>query len=119
MAIATARDAERLLAPLLAEATEERLAVIHLDRQGCAIAVEELEFGGQQLRSIVRAALAGESAGLIIAHNHPSGDPRPSPEDIEATRALAEIAARLGIRLHDHLIFGGGACSSFRALGLL
>ena len=57
--------------------------------------------------------------GWSIAHNHPSGDPSPSRADIEATRRLAEAAAALGIRLHDHLIFAGGDCRSFRALGLL
>ncbi|HYJ52414.1 MAG TPA: JAB domain-containing protein [Allosphingosinicella sp.] len=119
MVIATDRDARRLLAPLFAGATEERLAILHLDSGGRAIAVEEKASGDLVLRDILRAALQRDSAGLVVAHNHPSGDPRPSPEDIDVTRALAEIGARLGIRLHDHLIFVGEAYSSFRALGLL
>ena len=54
-----------------------------------------------------------------MAHNHPSGDPRPSRADIQATRRLAETADALDIRLHDHLIFAGTDCRSFRELGLL
>ncbi len=119
MVIATDRDARRLLAPLFAGATEERVAILHLDSGGRVIAVEEKAASDLILREIVRAALQRDSAGLVVAHNHPSGDPRPSFDDIEVTRVLAEIASRLGIRLHDHLIFVGEAYSSFRALGLL
>jgi DNA repair protein RadC len=119
MVIATARDAQRLLAPLFDGAVVEKLGLLHLDARRRTIAVEEQPSGDMPLRAIVRAALEREAAGLVIAHNHPSGDPTPSPEDIETTRDLAEIAARLGIRLHDHLIFAGSECSSFRALGLL
>jgi DNA repair protein RadC len=119
MEIGTARDAERLLAPCFAGAETEKLAILHLDGDRRAIAVDERPSCDLPLRAIIRAALEREAAGLIVAHNHPSGDPTPSPEDIEATRALAEVAARLGIQLHDHLIFAGGECTSFRALGLL
>jgi DNA repair protein RadC len=71
------------------------------------------------MREIFRAALNHGAVGLIIAHNHPSGNPEPSRADIEATRTLAQTAASLGIVLHDHLIFAGDDCRSFRALGLL
>ena len=69
------------------------------------------------MREIFRAALNHGAAGLVIAHNHPSGDPRPSPADVAATRRLAETAAALDIVVHDHLIFAGGECRSFRELG--
>ena len=71
------------------------------------------------MRAIFAAGLRHGAEGLVIAHNHPSGDPEPSRADIEATRRLADVAAALGIRLHDHLIFAGGECRSFRELGLL
>jgi DNA repair protein RadC len=119
MLVATARDAESLLAPMFDGAEEEKLGLLHLDADGRTIAVEEQPSGEMPLRAIIRSALDRDAAGLVIAHNHPSGDPTPSPEDIETTRDLAMIAARLGIRLHDHLIFAGGECASFRALGLL
>ena len=71
------------------------------------------------VRTIVADALRLESAGLILGHYHPSGDPEPSQADIAATRRLSEMGAELGLSLYDHLIFGGGECRSFRALGLL
>lgn len=57
--------------------------------------------------------------GILLAHNHPSGLARPSRTDLAATRRIAQMLMPLGIRLHDHLIFGGAACFSFRAAGLL
>jgi DNA repair protein RadC len=124
VAIVTAQDAAELLAPLFVDRTGELLAVLHLDAAQCLIALEERSGPGAAtvdlpMRDIFRAALGHNAFGLVIAHNHPSGDPRPSRADVAATRRLAEAAASLGIRLHDHLIFAGGACRSFREMGLL
>ena len=123
MAIVTARDAADLFAPLFADRPGETLAVLYLDAGGSEIAVDQRSVGADAIalpiRDILHAALDQGAAGLVVAHNHPSGDPRPSPADIEATRRLAETAAALGIILHDHLIFAGGAWVSFREMGLL
>ena len=56
---------------------------------------------------------------IIVAHNHPSGDPTPSEGDRRGTRRLWEAASAAGVRVSDHLVFGGGECRSFRELGLL
>ena len=124
MIIGTARDAANQFAPLFAATENEKLAVLHLDAGRRMIACDEWPVGerhavGLPLRDILAAALKWDAVGLVIAHNHPSGDPQPSEADIEATRQLAEAAATLDIRLHDHLIFAGGECRSFRELGLL
>lgn len=123
VAIRTARNAADLLGPQLADARCERLLVLHLDRQGNRIALDEFEGGPNTIdlpiRDICRAALRRDAFGLVIAHNHPGGDPQPSAADIAATRRLAAAAAALDIRLHDHLVFAGGACRSFRELGLI
>lgn len=124
MIVATARAAADLLAPLFADAVGEKLAVLYLDAERRMIALEELAVRGDDeivlpMREIFAAALKHGAAGMVIAHNHPSGDPRPSRADKAATRRLAETADTLGILLHDHLIFAGGACRSFRELGLL
>lgn len=124
MAIVSARDAADLLAPLFADAGGEKLAVLHLDRERRLLAVDawpvaEADEIVLPMRAIFAAALAHDAAGLIIAHNHPSGDPRPSRADKAATRRLAQTADALGIVLHDHLIFAGGECASLRQLGLL
>ena len=124
MIIGTARDAADLLEPLFAEARCEKLAVLHLDSGRRMLALDEKPVessDGMELpmRAIIAAALGLGTRGMVIAHNHPSGDPRPSRADIAATRRRAETAANLEIRLHDHLIFAGKSCRSFRALGLL
>lgn len=70
-------------------------------------------------REIMRRALELGATALILAHNHPSGDPRPSRGDIETTRRIADAARALDICLHDHVIVARSGWSSFRALGLL
>lgn len=122
--MANARDAADLLGPLFADAEGERLAVLHLDGGRRIIAVEAHAAAAADaidlpVRAIFKAALGHGAVGLILAHNHPSGDPRPSRADIAATRLLAETAAALGIVLHDHLIFAGAGCRSLRELGML
>jgi len=122
--VATARDAADLLEPLFAGASGETLAVLHLDggQEVLALDAQASGQGGSVLfpiRAIVARAFALDTKSLIVAHNHPGGDPNPSRADIAATRKLAATAAALGIRLDDHLIFAGGDCRSFRALGLL
>jgi DNA repair protein RadC len=122
--VATARDAADLLAPLFAQGEREKLVVLHLDSDRRLIEVDEhpacaADAATLPMRTIFSASLRHGAEGLVIAHNHPSGNPEPSRADIEATRRLAEVAAALGIRLHDHLIFAGGECRSFRELGLL
>lgn len=125
MLVRTAEEAAALFAPCFAEPGEgERLAVAHVDGERRLIELVLIPAEAPReialpLRRIVEDALRLGSEGLVIAHDHPSGDPQPSRDDIEATRELAGLTARLGIRLHDHLIFGGGETCSLRALGLL
>jgi len=123
MAILTARDAAELLAPLFADRAGEALAVVYLDARHEPIARETREAAGAAialpLREIFWAALGHGAVGLVIAHNHPSGDPAPSAADVRLTRRFAMACDVLGLALHDHLIFAGGQCESFRRLGLL
>jgi DNA repair protein RadC len=124
MVVATAQDAAELLAPLFLDLGGEKLALLYLDGGRRVIAVDShpVVEGDEivlPMAEIFRSALNHKAAGLIVAHNHPSGDPTPSRADIAATRRLAETAANLGIVLHDHLVFAGGDCRSFRELGLL
>ena len=124
MILSTAKDAADLFAPFFAGLASEKLAVAHLDARRRLIGSAEFAQAARghvdlPIRRILEDALRLEGRGLILAHNHPSGDPRPSRQDIEATRELADTAARLGIKLHDHLILAGGGFRSLRALGLL
>ena len=70
-------------------------------------------------REVFRAAILGCAAGVILAHNHPSGDPAPSPEDRETTRRIKSAGDLLGIPMIDHIIVGGERFFSFRQAGLL
>ena len=124
MFIDTAKAAVELLTPFYAALVNETIVVIHLDGEREMIAVTIERPGSEDevelpIRTILAKALKLGATGFIVSHNHPSGDPRPSPADEAATRALAQAAASVELRLHDHLIFGGGECRSFRDLGLL
>ncbi len=124
MIIETAQDAAELFGPCFGGAEGETLAVANLDEERRLIELVVSAPGARDrielpVRRIVEDALRLGARGLVVAHNHPSGDAQPSWDDVEATRELAETAARLGIRLHDHLIFAGGEVCSLRALGLL
>ena len=122
--ITTAQDATELFGPCFDAADGETLAVAFLDEARRLIALDALDPESPDrinlpVRRIVGDALRLEARGLLVAHNHPSGDAQPSWDDVEATRELADTAGRLGIRLHDHLIFAGTDVCSLRALGLI
>lgn len=101
----------------------ETLWVAHLDDHARCLHVSTHagdEAGADfPLRSILLDAAAHGSAGIVLAHNHPSGDPTPSESDRRATRRLASAAEALDCTIVDHLIFAGTTCTSFRRVGLL
>jgi DNA repair protein RadC len=70
-------------------------------------------------REAFNSAIRESAAAIIFLHNHPSGDPTPSPEDIETTRRLVEVGELVGIRVLDHIIIGDGRYVSFSDQGLL
>ena len=121
--IRTAADAAALAEPLLAGAEGERIVVLHLDGERRVLALSD--YAGEAahvelpMRRIIEEALRLGAEGMVVAHNHPSGDPEPSEADLSATRELAATARSLGIALHDHLIFAGGEWRSLRQMGLL
>jgi len=105
------------------DSARERLSVAHLDRHSNCLRLTHHDGGSAgtdfPLHSIIADAALHGSAGLVLAHNHPSGDPTPSQADKRATIRLACAAEALDCALVDHLVFGGGGCTSFRQLGLL
>jgi len=70
-------------------------------------------------REVFRTAILEATAHLILVHNHPSGDPTPSKEDVHLTRQLVEGARLLGLRVHDHVIIGRGSHVSLAQRGLI
>jgi DNA repair protein RadC len=101
----------------------ERLWVAHVDRNLNCLRLTHHdgdEIGTEfPLRSIIADAARHESAGIVLAHNHPSGDSTPSNADKRATARLACAAEALDCAVIDHLVFGESDCTSFRQLGLL
>ncbi len=71
------------------------------------------------VREVIKRAMELSSASLIIVHNHPSGAPDPSKQDIAITRDLVNAARPLGINILDHIIIGRGSHKSLRSMGLL
>jgi DNA repair protein RadC len=108
----------------MAHAPVEQLRVLYLNTRNCLLLDETVREGSVNIapvypREIVRRSLEVGATALILAHNHPSGDPKPSGEDIRVTRRVAAAAAALDIRLHDHLIVARSGWVSLRAEGHL
>jgi DNA repair protein RadC len=120
-------DSEALLSYLafdMAHLPVERLRILYLNAANRLLADETAAEGSVNAarvvpRTIIRRALDIGATALVLVHNHPSGDPTPSRDDVEATRSIVAAAAALDICVHDHVIVAGSAWSSFRALGLL
>jgi DNA repair protein RadC len=70
-------------------------------------------------REVFRAAIAEAAAGIIVVHNHPSGDPTPSADDREVTRQLVDAGRVLDLPVYDHVVVGGERYVSFAEAGLL
>ena len=71
------------------------------------------------VREVISRAIALGATALVIVHNHPSGDPTPSSQDIRLTRDLIEAGRHMKIAIHDHVIVGSQGHSSMKALGLI
>ena len=102
----------------------EQLRLIYLDRQNKLIADEVLQQGTVDHtpvypREVVKRALDLGAAAIIMVHNHPGGDSRPSEADIAMTGQVVAAVSAIGIQLHDHVIIGRNGHSSFKSLGLL
>ena len=101
-----------IMSPLFQHAKQESLFIIMLDTKSKIIGAPRELFRGlldscpTHAREVFRQAIRDCAAALIIVHNHPSGDPTPSREDIEATRRLVEAGRIIGIPLFDHVILG-------------
>ncbi len=120
-------DPPRLIAYLTAVLAREKIEqfrILFLDAADRLIADEAQARGTVNHtpvypREVVRRALELEADAIILVHNHPSGDPSPSQEDLAMTRQVVEAASVLGIAVRDHVIIGNGKWTSFREAGLL
>ena len=107
----------------LAEMPVESFLVVHLDSKNRMVGMTTTSIGSMTSslvhpRDVFRPAIANMTAGLIFIHNHPSGDPAPSDEDLQITKRLFEVGKVVGIRCLDHIIIGSGRYFSFADQGL-
>jgi DNA repair protein RadC len=108
----------------MAFAEKEQFRLLFLDKRNQLIADEVQQTGTVDHtpvypREVIKRALELSATALILVHNHPSGDPTPSQADIRMTRAIIDIAAPLGISVHDHIIVGKNGHASLKELKLV
>jgi len=112
------------LQSVLAREKTEQFRILFLDNRNRLLADETQARGTVNHtpvypREVVKRALELHATAIILVHNHPSGDPSPSDEDIAMTKEIKKAASALSIVLHDHVIVGNGQWLSFRRIGLL
>jgi len=108
----------------MAHRLNESARVLHLNTRNVLIRDEQVSEGSIDqaaiyVREVARRALELGSAAVILVHNHPSGDPAPSRQDIQLTKDMAAALKPLGVSVHDHLIIGAQGHASLRSLGLI
>jgi DNA repair protein RadC len=102
---------------------QEQLRVLMLDTRNRLIGIREVYHGSLnssliRVGEVFRDAVRSNAASIIVVHNHPSGDPTPSPEDVAVTRAMVEAGRLLDIQVLDHLVIGKSAHVSLKTRGL-
>ena len=117
-------DANKLLQSYLNGVDREHFVVILLNRKNGIIGINTVSVGDLSSsivhpREVFKPAIVAGAASIIVAHNHPSGDPAPSRDDINVTKRLKEAGDILGINVLDHIIIGDGCYRSLKARDLL
>lgn len=120
--ISSPEDVYRLIYPKMREQKKELFIELCLDTKNRIIREEVISVGSLNAnivhpREVFKLALAESAAHIIVVHNHPSGDPAPSREDIEITKKLAQTGIIMGITLLDHVIIGDGRHFSMKEAG--
>lgn len=104
-------DAARLFREFIGPTDREHMVLLCLDTKNKITAIHTVSIGCLNAsivhpREVFKIAILANSASIVLAHNHPTGDVTPSPQDLEVTRRIAEIGELVGIELLDHLIVG-------------
>jgi len=124
--ISSPKDAAEFLMPKLRYLEKEHFVILCLgvrnrviDNTELKISVGSLDVNIVDPREVFKVALAKNASSIILAHNHPSGDPSPSDNDIEVTRRVEEAGRMIGIEVYDHVIIGDGKYVSLKEKGLM
>ena len=117
-------DVIKAVKPMIADQNKEFFITLYLNTKNGIIKQEVISVGSLSAnvvhpREVFRTACVVSASSIIVAHNHPSGDPAPSREDIEITKKLAEAGKMIGIELLDHVILGQDRNYGFQESGML
>lgn len=119
--IRSPQDAYNLIKEFLGDVDREHFIVLCMDTKNQPTCIQTVHIGNLDAsivhpREVLKSAILSNSASCIVAHNHPSNDTTPSPEDIEVTKRLVEAGHIIGIQILDHLILGYNKFSSLKDL---
>lgn len=122
--VRASRDIFERYGPIFRDVKREEFHTILLDGKNRVIREERVSMGSLTAsivhpREVFNAAIRDSADAVVFVHNHPSGDPEPSAEDLEITDRLVSVGRLLGIRVLDHIIVGDGCYSSFHEKGLI
>lgn len=122
--IRTPEDVFAIMGPEYETAVVETAMMLALDTKNKVIAVFTVSTGSLNAsiihpRDIFQRAILSNAASVILVHNHPSGDPTPSPEDMELTRKLVEAGKMMDIAVLDHVVIGEGRFVSLKERGVM
>jgi DNA repair protein RadC len=123
-ALTSPRESGETLVALLQDEPSEVFAILCLTTKNRVIAYHEVSRGTLDTtlvhpREVFKAAILANAASIVICHNHPSGDPSPSLDDLEITQRLVRTGEILGINVLDHVVVGDGRYYSFKESGRL
>ena len=123
-AVRTPDDVAALLLPRFRYESRESFVAVLLSTKNHVLKTPVISVGSLNAsivhpRELFREAINASAAAVIVAHNHPSGDPTPSPEDVSLTRKLVEAGKILDIPVLDHVVLGDGKYVSFKEKGIL
>lgn len=113
-------DIGRFLDPYFKTKDRESVVILFLDAGNTVTGLHELSVGGMtssvvDVRNVFKAALLANASSIVMAHNHPSGNPEPSRADVQITKQVKEAGEVMDIELHDHVIWAEGEVTSLRA----
>jgi DNA repair protein RadC len=123
--LASSAEVVKIMAPRIAELVHEEMWLLALDGRNHLRSVRRVAQGGLHStavspRDILRLALSDAASSMVLVHNHPSGDPEPSPEDILMTHRLEAAGDAVGVPLVDHVVISNaGSYASMLDLGVL
>jgi len=117
-------DVVALIGNRLRNEPREHFLILLLNARHECVAIETVSIGSLNAsivhpREVFRPAVVASAASIIAVHNHPSGDPEPSQEDVSITRRLGQVGELLGIALLDHVVIGSRGAVSLRERGVL